>query len=390
MLAKFQWLSSLAFVVALASCKGEEPVPAPPPPDVKVAVVLQRDVPVHVEVIGETRGNTEIEIRARVEGFIETVDYKEGSLVEQGQLLYTIDARPFQSRMAATKAGQAEAEAQLARAHQDVVRYEPLVAKNAISREQYETAVALEKAAAAAVEAARAVVEQAEIDLSYTRVLAPEAGMAGRTEVYAGTLVGRGSSTLLTRISRIDPIHVRFSFPESDYLAYARKRAESGAPDEGQGAPFELLLADGSVHGSPGKMVFLDRNVDAQTGTIMAEAAFDNPGGILRPGQYGRVRVMVEQRVGAILVPQRAVQEMQSVYSVLALGAGDKVEQRLVTPAERLGSLWVIASGLQAGDRVLVEGLQKVRPGMQVKAEIVQIEEGDGSSPATGDAKKAQ
>lgn len=390
MLARSLLIPSLAFVGALASCKKDEPAPPPAPPDVKVAVVLQRDVPVHVEVIGETRGNTEIEIRARVEGFIETVDYKAGSLVEQGQLLYTIDPRPFQARVATTKAGQAEAEAQLARAHQDVVRYEPLVAKNAISREQYETAVALEKAAAAAVEAARSVVEQAEIDLSFTRVLAPETGLAGRTEVYAGTLVGRGSSTLLTRISRIDPIHVRFSFPESDYLSYARKHAEAGSPQRGQGAPFELLLADGSVHASPGTLVFLDRNVDAQTGTIMAEAAFGNPGGILRPGQYGRVRVVVEQRVGAILVPQRAVQQMQGVYSVLALGEGDKVEQRLVTPAERIGSLWVITSGLQAGDRVLVEGLQKVRPGVQVKPEIVQIDEGGAAAAPTTDAKKAE
>jgi membrane fusion protein (multidrug efflux system) len=375
-------LVTLACAFSACADRGE-PAQAPPPPEVKVAEVLVRDVPVHVEAIGETRGNTEIEIRARVEGFIESVDYPEGSLVEQGQLLYTIDARPFQARVAATRAGLAEAEAQLARAHQDVVRYEPLVAKNAISREQYETAVALEKAAAAAVDAARAVVEQAEIDLSYTRVVAPEAGLAGRTEVYAGTLVGRGSSTLLTRISRVDPIHVRFSFPERDYLKYARKRAEGGAAQDGEAAPFELLLADGSVHGAPGRLVYLDRNVDAQTGTIMAEAAFDNPGGLLRPGQYGRVRVMIERRVGAILVPQRCVRETQGVFSVLALAGGDKVEQRLVTPAERQGSLWVIADGLRAGDRVLVEGLQKVRPGMPVHAQTVSIEELE--QPAAGE-----
>jgi membrane fusion protein (multidrug efflux system) len=376
---------------ALAACEAEAP-PAPPPiPEVKVAQVLQRDVPVHVEVIGETRGNTEIEIRARVEGFVESVDYREGTLVEQGQLLYTLDARPFQARLATTRAGLAEAEAQLARARQDVARYEPLVAKNAISREQYETAVALEKAAAAAVDAARSVVESAEIDLSYTRVLAPESGLAGRTEVYAGTLVGRGSSTLLTRISRIDPIHVRFSFPERDYLKYARKRAEEGAPQEQQAAPFELILADGSVHGAPGRLVYLDRNVDAQTGTIMAEAAFANPGGLLRPGQYGRVRVRIELLPGAILVPQRCVIEMQGVYSVLALGAGDKVEQRLVTPAERQGSLWVITSGLAAGDRVLVEGLQKVRPGMQAKPTTVPLEEADpAQDPAAADGQRGE
>jgi membrane fusion protein (multidrug efflux system) len=365
--------------------KGKE-APPPPPPEVKVSQVLQRDVPVHVEAIGETRGNTEIEIRARVEGFIESVDYKEGSLVKKGQPLYTIDARPFETSVARTKASLAEAEAQLARTHQDVVRYEPLVAKNAISRQEYETAVALEKAAAAVVEASKAVLEQAQIDLSYTKVLAPEDGLAGRTEVYAGTLVGRGQSTLLTRISRIDPIHVRFSFPEQDYLAYARKRGSASGASSGteSSTPFELLMADGSTLPSPGKLVFVDRNVDAQTGTIMAEAAFANPGELLRPGQYARVRATIEQRTGAILVPQRAVKETQGVFSVMVVGPGDEIEERIVTTAERIGPLWVIASGLKNGERVVVEGLQKVRPKMKVHAQEVPAEEKESppSAPA--------
>ena len=369
-------LISFLSLSALQGCNKESKgAVAPPPPEVKVAVVLQRDVPVYVEAIGETRGNTEIEIRARVEGFIESVDYVEGSLVTKGQLLYTIDSRPFQARLTAARASQAEAEAQLARTHQDVARYEPLVAKNAISREEYDTAVALEKAAAAVVESSKAQVESAEIDLSYTKVVAPEAGLAGRTEVYAGTLVGRGQSTLLTRISRIDPIHVRFSFPEKDYLVFAKKRGEGVTTEAGAKAPFELLLADGQIHPTSGQMVFLDRNVDGRTGTIMAEAGFPNPGNILRPGQYARVRVTVDERPGAILVPQRAVQEMQGVYSVMVAVQGDTVEQRLVTPAERIGSLWVIASGLKAGERVVVEGLQKIRPGAKISAETVQIEE---------------
>jgi membrane fusion protein (multidrug efflux system) len=386
--------SFLALQCALTGCNKEAAAqPPPPPPDVKVAEVLVRDVPVYVEAIGETRGNTEIEIRARVEGFIQSVDYKEGSLVQKGQPLYTIDALPFQARLAAAKASQAEAEAQLARTHQDVARYEPLVAKNAISREEYETAVALEKAAAATVESTKAVVEQAEIDLSYTKVIAPEAGLAGRTEVYAGTLVGRGQSTLLTRISRVDPIHVRFSFPEKDYLALARKRGGGVKQDDKPGATFELVMADGTLHPAPGTLVFVDRNVDALTGTIMAEAAFANPAEILRPGQYARVRVELEKRPGAVLVPQRAVQEMQGVFSVMAL-AGDTVEQRLVMPAERIGSLWVITSGLKAGDRILVEGLQKVRPGVKVNAQTVPIEEegaeGDGQGAKDGKAKEAK
>ncbi len=383
-------VSFLALPALLASCDEPKAVAAPPPPEVKVAVVLQRDVPVYVEMIGETRGNAEIEIRARVEGFIESVDYPEGSLVEKGQLLYTLDSRPFVARVAASKASQAEAEAQLARAHQDVARYEPLVAKNAISREQYETAVALEKAAQVVLEATKALVEQAEIDLSYTKVMAPEAGLAGRTEVYAGTLVGRGQSTLLTRISRIDPVHVRFTFPERDYLAYARKRGDRAGNDAGADVAFELLLTDGTTHPQPGKMVFLDRNVDAITGTIMAEAAFPNPGNILRSGQYARVRAKVEEKKGAILVPQRAVQETQGVFSVMVAAQGDTVEQRLVTPGQRIGSLWVISSGLKAEDRVVIEGLQKIRPGVKVAAQTVLIEDeeqkGDMDGEPAGEA----
>jgi membrane fusion protein (multidrug efflux system) len=381
--------SFFAIVSVLAGCEAkQEPAPPPPPPEVKVAVVLQRDVPVYVEAIGETRGNTEIEIRARVEGFIESVDYKEGSLVEKGQPLYTIDSRPFQAKLSASKATQAEAEAQLARAHQDVVRYEPLVAKNAISRQEYETAVSLEKAAAATVEATKAMVEQAQIDLSYTKITAPDTGLVGRTEVYAGTLVGRGQSTLLTRISRTDPVHVRFSFPERDYLALAQKSGHGVRQAGDDGPPFEMLMPDGSVHAAPGKLVFIDRNVDAQTGTIMAEAAFANPNQILRPGQYVRVRATIEQRQGAILVPQRAVQELQGVFSVMVLGGGDTVEQRLVTTAERIGSLWVIASGLKAAERIVVDGLQKVRTGMKVKATTVLIEEEKSGSAAPDDKPK--
>ena len=367
--------SCIALLAVLAGCpKKEEQAPPPPPPEVKVANVLQRDVPVHVAAIGETRGNTETEIRARVEGFIESVDFKEGTLVEKGQLLYKIDPKPFEASLAQAKAAAAEAEAQLARTHQDVVRYEPLVAKNAISREEYETAVALEKAASAAVDASKAVTERAEIDLSYTKVVAPDAGLIGKTEVYVGTLVGRGQSTLLTRISRIDPIHVRFTFPERDYLEYARKKADGSKPADDSHVKFELVLADGTVHPQAGTLVFVDRTVDARTGTILAEASFPNPGLIVRPGQYARVRAQTEIKPGAILVPQGAVQELQGVYSVLVVRE-KKVEQRLVQPGIRLGSLWVIDSGLKPGEQIVVEGLQKIRPGVEVAPKVVTIEE---------------
>ena len=366
-------------LVLLTSCH-DEPPPPPPPLEVKAATVLTRDVPVYVEAIGETRGNTEIEIRARVEGFLESVNFAEGTVVNKGQLLYTIDPSPFEAALAQSKAKLAEAEAQLARAHQDVARYEPLVAKNAISRQEYETAVAIERAQESAVEAARAAARSAEIDLGYTRVLAPDAGLVGKTEVYPGTLVGGGGSTLLTRISKVDPIHARFTIPESDYLYYARRVQERETTGGGD-LPFELVLADGSVHGYPGSLVFIDRNVDSQTGTILLEAAFANPGGIVRPGQYARVRATVDLKKGAVLVPQRAVQELQGTYSVAVVGDDGTVELRMVEVGERVGSLWVVDAGLQAGDRIVVEGLQKVRPGVKVEAEMVSIDEGAGAAP---------
>jgi membrane fusion protein (multidrug efflux system) len=263
------------------------------------------------------------------------------------------------------------------------VRYEPLVAKNAISRQEYETAVAVERAAEASVEAARASAKGSELDLSYTRVLAPEDGLVGKTEVYPGTLVGRGQSTLLTRISQVGTIHVRFTIPERDYLYYARRREQRGAADTAK-LPFELVLADGSVHPHKGQLVFVDRNVDPQTGTILLEAAFPNPAGIVRPGQYARVRAAVDLKKDAILVPQRAVAELQGLYNVAVVGGDDTIELRNVKPGERIGTLWVIDSGLKAGERVVVEGLQKVRTGVKVKAEVVKIEE--ESAPAPGGA----
>jgi len=381
--ARRAWAIALALVLGACAAK-----PAPPAsvPEVKAATVLQRDVPIYVEAIGQTRGSTEIEVRARVEGFLESVDFKEGEPVRKGQLLYTIDPQPFEANLAQAKGKLAQAEADLARARQDVIRYEPLVAKNAISRQEYDTAVVVQRAAEAALAAAKATAQRAQLDLGYTKVTAPEAGLVGKTEVYPGTLVGRGQSTLLTNISQVGTIHVRFTIPERDYLFYARRREERIAAGTRQDLPFDLVLADGSVHPQKGRLVFVDRNVDPQTGTILLEAAFPNPGSIVRPGQYARVRAAVDLKKGAILVPQRAVAEMQGLYTVAVVGADSAIDIRPVQPAQRIGTLWVIDSGLKAGENVVVEGLQKVRAGSKVKAEMVKIEEGAPTPPSDSKA----
>jgi membrane fusion protein, multidrug efflux system len=380
-LARKMGIGALGAAALIGVACGTKQAPPPPPPEVKVATVLQRDVPIYVEAIGQTRGSTEIVLRARVEGFIQTIDFKEDTPVRKGQLLYTIDPRPFEAVVAKARGQLAEAEARLARATQDVVRYEPLAAKNAISRQDYETALVVQRAAEAAVAAAKASADRAEIDLGYTRVVAPEDGLVGKTEVYPGTLVGRGQSTLLTHISQIRTIHVRASLPEREYLHYARKVQERSGRAAAATLPFELILADGSVLPDKGQLVFVDRNVDPRTGTILFEAAFPNPTGIVRPGQYARVRVAVDIKPGATLVPQRAVSEVQGIYNVAVVGGDDTVEVRTVKPAERIGRLWVVDSGLKGGERIVVEGLQKVGPGVKVNPEIVNIE-GSGSPPA--------
>jgi membrane fusion protein (multidrug efflux system) len=314
------------------------------------------------------------------------VDFREGSSVRKGQLLYTIDRRPLEAAVAQSKGVEAEAEAQLARAHQDVVRYEPLVAKNAISRQDYETSVQVERAAQASVEATKAALERSRIDLSFTRVEAPAAGIVGKTEVYPGTLVGRGQSTLLTRISQVETIHVRVSIPEKDYIEYSRRRQERLRAGNANPLKFELILADGSVHPEKGDLVFVDRAVDSQTGTILIEVAFPNPGGVVRPGQYARVRVAIDEKKGAILVPQRAVTELQGIYNVAVVKPDNTVEVRMVKAGERVGTLWVIDQGLKPGDRIVVEGVQKVSPNLKVTPKPADAEPADAPSAAVAAA----
>jgi len=381
---------------ALVACKKEEQKAAPPPPLVKVSEAVVRDVPIFVEAIGQTRGNTEIEISARVEGFLETMDFKEGSFVKKGQRLYTIDARPFRASLAQAQASLAQAKADLVQKHQDVARYEPLVAKNAVSRQEYETAVAQEKAQESAVAAAAAATQRAQVELSYTTVVAPDDGLIGTTEAHPGTLVGGASKPMLTQISKIDPIHVRFSISEREYLFYARRSAAGAAGAAGTGADagaagagsarsaeFELLLADGSTHRHKGTLVFVDRNVDAKTGTIRVEASFPNPEHIVRPGQYARVRASVTTKKGAVLISQRSVQELQGIFNVAVVKADDTVEIRPIKPADRFASLMVVESGVKGGERLIVEGLQKVKPGIKVKPELVPLEEMNAADAGT-------
>jgi len=364
-------LAAASITIFLFSC-AEKAAPPPPPPEVQVTATVQRDVPIYVEFVGQTRGAKEVEVRSRVEGYLETVNFEEGSFVRKGQPLYTIDPRPFREALAQARGQLAQAEAQLGKARDDVLRYKPLVDQNAIPRQDYDTAVSLQEAARASVEAARAVVNQAELNLGFTRITAPMSGLIGKTEINPGNLVGR-QVTLLTSISDIDPIHVRFSISEQEYLRFIKGREEKTARRE-KGVPLELILADGLVHPYEGRVVFAERTIDPTTGTLQLEASFPNPDRTLRPGLFARIRAAVEIRKGAVLVPQKAVQELQATYNVAVIGSDDKVEIRPVIPGPRVDSMWVIDKGLKPGERVIVEGLQKVRPGMTVRADLVPAE----------------
>jgi membrane fusion protein (multidrug efflux system) len=382
-------------LMAVSACSKEAPPAAPPPPDVIVAAPVQRDVPVYMELVGQAVGFQDVEIRARVEGFLETVAFTEGSLVRKGQLLYKIDPKPLQAVLASAKANLATSQARLEKAVNDVKRLTPLAAQQAVSQQELDNASSQRDAAIAQVDAGKAAVEKAEFDLSYTTITAPLDGLIGTTKVKAGNLVGRGESTLLVTISQIDPIFFRAGIAEAEYLKVARRFMERQAMGAVQGAktPVQLILADGTVHPHEGFLDAVERNVDTLTGTIALQIKFDNPERILRPGQFGRVRFVIEQRKDALLVPQRAVQELQNLYNLAVVGADNKVSFRTVKVGPREGTLWVIEEGLKPGERVVVEGLQRLREGATVNpkpapAEAAPRETKSAEAPSAAAAPK--
>jgi membrane fusion protein (multidrug efflux system) len=376
-----------AAMAAVLSVACEKPAPVTPPPtEVYVAEVIQKDVPVYLELVGQTAGFQDAEIRARVEGFLESMDFREGSFVDRGALLYEIDRKPLEAILAQARADQATAEAVLAKANNDVARYTPLVAKQAVSQQELDDAKAQQDASRSQVEAAKSAVEKASLDLGYTKVTSPIAGLAGTTLVKPGNLVGRGENTLLTTVSQIDPILVRVGVTEADYLRIARRGGgaqRNAAPNVGG---IQLTLGDGSVYPHTGRVDVVDRAVDPTTGTLGVQIQFPNPTRVLRPGQYGRVRVLLDTKPQALLVQQRAVQELQSLYSVAIVGADNKVAFRNVKVGQKVDGLWLIEEGLKPGEKVVVEGLQRIRDGLTVVAKPVPPAE-TAATPAAGEAK---
>jgi membrane fusion protein (multidrug efflux system) len=372
--------------VAMLSGACEKPAAvALPPPEVYVAPVVQKDVPVFLELVGQTQGFQDTDVRARVEGFLESVDFREGSFVRKGEVLYRIDPKPLEATLAQAKADLATAQARLDKANNDVARYVPLVAKQAVSQRELDDARAMQEAGRSQVEAAKAAVDKATLDLGYVRVLSPISGLVGTTQVKAGALVGRGESTLLTTVSQIDPIIMKVGVTEADYLRII-KRDPSRTGKEPRVEGIQLTLADGTVHSHTGRLGPVDRAVTASTGTLGVQIYFPNPDSVLRPGQYGRARLLVETKAGALLVPQRAVQELQGLYSVAVVGADNKVTFRTVKVGPRVESLWVIDEGLKPNEQVVTEGLQTLRDGMTVRTKPMAAA-GAAKTETAGEAK---
>ncbi len=340
--------------------------------------MIQKDVPIFAEWVGTTEGNITAQIRARVQGYLQQRSYQEGTLVRAGDLLFLIDPRPYQAALDQAKGDLGRDEAIRTKTEQDVTRYTPLAAEKAISQEELDNAIQARRAAKAAVDSARAVVEKAQLNLDWTQVKSPIDGIAGIAVAQIGDLVSE--NTLLTTVSQVDPIKVSFPISEQEYLRFA-DGIELNNPKPRE-AKLELILADGNVYPERGRASVANREVEIKTGTMTIVALFPNPRNLLRPGQYAKVRATTETRQGALLVPQRAVQELQGSHQVAVVGADNKVAMRTVKAGARIGDLWVINEGLKPGERIVVEGLQKVRDGATVNPKSAEAATSAKAEPA--------
>jgi RND family efflux transporter MFP subunit len=365
-----------AAVWSVAGCDGPKAAPAIPSPEVEVASVVQKDVPIVSEWVATLDGYVNAQIQPQVAGYVIRQTYKEGSFVHQGQILFQIDPRPFQALLDQAQAQLAQAQAQLGKTEMDVNRDTPLAKERAIAQSQLDNDMQARAAAKAGVKAAEAQVEQARLNLEFTDVKSLVDGIAGIAQVQIGNLVN--PTTALTTVSQVNPIKAYFSISEQEYIHFAdRINTETQKNVPTNGPPFDLILADGSVYPNKGVGLLTNRQVDVATGSIQVICSFPNPKNSLRPGQFGRLRAAPEVRNGALLVPQKAVTELQGTYQLAVVSADNKVSIRAIKVADRVGPDWIVESGVKQGEMVIVEGLQKVQNGSIVKIKQFQPTKGD-------------
>jgi len=352
------------------SCK-DEGVKVFPPQEIMVYKVIPKTVPIYEEYVGQIYGEKDIPIRARVEGFLEGIHFKEGSTIKKGDLLYEIDPDPFREAVVAKQSMVAQANTLLIQTESDLKRVKPLAEMDAVSQRELDMAQAQRDASISTLKAANADLNIAEINLSYTRILSPIDGIIGRTLAREGEFVGKNPNpVILNTVSDISTIRVQFFLSENEYLSIAREISKR-TKDPSQKArneqvEIELILSDGSLFDQKGEVDFIDRNIDTSTGTILVQATFSNPDKIIRPGQFARVKIKVMDVKDAIIVPQKCITELQGQYSVLVVNAENKVETLQVEIGEKIPGFTIIKSGVKSGDQIILEGLQKAKPGLEV------------------------
>ncbi|MCK5807492.1 efflux RND transporter periplasmic adaptor subunit [bacterium] len=360
----------LLTILLFVSCS-KATAPAPQPPTVSVITVKEQSANIYQTFIGQTYGAKDIEIPARVEGFLTGMHFSEGTTVKKGKLLYTIDAQPFTANVAEKMSKLVEAQTEFSKAESDLNRTRPLAESNAVSQSDLDAAVAQFEASKAMVTAAEATLKSAKIELSYTRITAPLTGLIGKTQAKVGSFVGRSANnSTLNTISDITTIVVQFFLTENEYLAFSKvmldTKTDKPVKIKKEKNNLELILADGSLHPEKGSIDFVDRNINPMTGTILIEASFPNPNKRLRPGLYAKVRALVEVKKDAILVPQRAVSELQELKQIFVVSKENKVELREIKIAHSIGDKWLVTDGIKDGERVIVEGGQLVKDGVTV------------------------
>jgi RND family efflux transporter MFP subunit len=355
----------MAAVCSTGCAKKENAAAAPP--EVEVTPVTQQDVPLYTECVATLDGYVNAQIQPQVTGYLMKQNYTEGTVVHKGDILFEVDPRPFDVALQQSKGQLAQAEAQLGKTKLDVARDTPLAKQSAIPQAQLDNDVQANEAAEAVVASAKAQVDQAELNLDFTKVRSLITGVAGLAKGQIGDLVG--PTTILTTVSQVDPIKAYFAISEQQYLKLADRisAVAEGRKRAGEQKALELVLSDGSVYPRKGSVVLADRQIDVKTGTIRMAGAFDNPGGILRPGMFGRVRAITGVEKAALLVPQRSVVEAQGSYSVVVVDSNNQASIRPVKTGERVGQMWVITEGVKAGEQVIAEGMQKAREGVTVR-----------------------
>lgn len=358
-----------------ACSEQKEAAPPPPPPDISVIETTAQDISLYQEFVGQTSGLKDIAIRARLEGFLEGLNFKEGSEVKKGDLLYTLESQPFEEKVAARMSGVAEVKTMLAKTKGDLDRIRPLAKINAVSKSDLDAAVAAYEANLSSLEAAKATLRSAQIELGYTKIYSPIDGIIGRTKAKVGDFVGKDPNpVILNTVSQVDTILVDFFITESQYLLIAPYLNDLDASQQAdRKADFDLILVDGSLYGHKGQPDFIDREVDTTTGAMLVQASFPNPEKLLRPGQFCKVKIKGRLIKDAILVPQRCVMEIQGLFNVFVVDEDNKVTTREIKVGSKIDSSWLITEGLKPGEKVVYEGLQKVKDGVVANPSVVNL-----------------